>query len=106
MQAAPQAPATAPGLASTSKLAPPSKPATSLPPGWGQATDPSSGRTYYFHSVTGVRLCHVCEIACARMKLLHPVTMRKALCSSGSQKARHALMAPTSICTGSRLHAS
>ena len=56
---APQAAAAAPAAAAPSvpKLAPPSKPgaAGGLPPGWGQATDLSSGRIYYFHSVTGVQ---------------------------------------------------
>jgi len=43
----------APAASSAPKLAPPVKLIAGLPPGWGQATDASSGRTYYFHSVTG-----------------------------------------------------
>ena len=48
---------TAPAASSAPNLAPPVKLASGLPPGWGQATDASSGRTYYFHSVTGEMGC-------------------------------------------------
>ena len=56
-QSAQQEPAPSAAAPAVPKLAPPttSASAAGMPPGWGQANDPSSGRTYYFNSVTGAQ---------------------------------------------------
>ena len=66
------------------KLAPPMNPASAagMPPGWGQASDPSSGRAYYFNSVTGAQYVSLQHTASSPDTQIRPPPLRSLVCGA------------------------